>query len=565
MALSNHPNYEKNKRGLFSCLHAYLYYIGARIIRSVRRIKRRFIHWGRKLRWKVRLWLSDREEQRRLFPKKTILQRLCAPFTETSRNLRRRKEQKAAGAARPLGLRQAVAPVGQVLSQLLHLLMPIAAFVFLLGTVNHYAAFTYALRVEYNGQYVGYIENESDFAAAEAQVRNRIIGEEYQQPQDAMPQYTFDSIQPDQLTPPDLLVNNMIAASGNEIQEASGLYVDGKFVGAAEDGDALLMDLNSLKNEDRIQAPDAAVSFVQSIKLAKGLYPVSSVIGPGKIMEKLQEEQGSTVTYTVQPGDSPYELARRFDIPLQNIYDLNPGLTQRMMVGDELLIQKPAPFLQKKRVKTETEQQVIYYSVETEVDQNKDASYQEVVQQGKNGRKTIYSEITYIDGCETDRRVVGETILAEAVDKKIIVGSLSTFGESGQATNIVRKAANQNNPSGYIWPVDGGYITCSIYGYSGHTGNDIAADAGTAIWAAKDGTVAFAGWSRGYGYNVLINHADGTKTRYAHCSALLVSGGEQVRQGEQIALVGRTGNATCNHCHFEIIQNGRFLDSREYV
>ena len=121
------------------------------------------------------------------------------------------------------------------------------------------------------------------------------------------------------------------------------------------------------------------------------------------------------------------------------------------------------------------------------------------------------------------------------------------------------------NPGGYIWPVNGGYISCPIWGYSGHTGTDIAAPAGTTIWASKGGTVAYAGWSNGYGYNVLINHGDGTKTRYAHCSSLAVYTGQQVSQGQVVGYVGQTGWASGNHCHFEIISNGTFLDARNYI
>ena len=110
-------------------------------------------------------------------------------------------------------------------------------------------------------------------------------------------------------------------------------------------------------------------------------------------------------------------------------------------------------------------------------------------------------------------------------------------------------------------------IDISVLGESscGHTGTDIAAPAGTTIWASKGGTVAYAGWSNGYGYNVLINHGDGTKTRYAHCSSLAVYTGQQVSQGQVVGYVGQTGWASGNHCHFEIISNGTFLDARNYI
>jgi len=118
---------------------------------------------------------------------------------------------------------------------------------------------------------------------------------------------------------------------------------------------------------------------------------------------------------------------------------------------------------------------------------------------------------------------------------------------------------------GFIWPVDGGYISCPIWGYYNHTGTDIACKAGTAIRASADGVVIASGYVRGYGYRVLIDHGNGIQTLYGHNSALYVSAGQQVQQGQLIAGAGRTGNATGNHCHFEVIINGQFKDARQYI
>lgn len=119
----------------------------------------------------------------------------------------------------------------------------------------------------------------------------------------------------------------------------------------------------------------------------------------------------------------------------------------------------------------------------------------------------------------------------------------------------------------FIWPVDGGYIYCGYWGYYGHNGVDITADIGTDIYAAADGVVTYAQpasvWP--YGKNVIIDHGGGYQTRYAHCSSVLVEEGQQVSQGEVIALVGRTGNATGPHCHFEVIYQGAYQNPSNYI
>lgn len=116
-----------------------------------------------------------------------------------------------------------------------------------------------------------------------------------------------------------------------------------------------------------------------------------------------------------------------------------------------------------------------------------------------------------------------------------------------------------NNFDGYIWPSRG--ILTSGYGWRWgrmHRGIDIAAPTGTPIVAAAAGVVVTAGWnSGGYGNLVDIRHADGSLTRYAHNSRLLVRRGQQVRQGEVIAEMGSTGFSTGPHLHFEVHPSGR--------
>lgn len=111
----------------------------------------------------------------------------------------------------------------------------------------------------------------------------------------------------------------------------------------------------------------------------------------------------------------------------------------------------------------------------------------------------------------------------------------------------------------FIYPAQG--ILTSSFGWRWgrmHRGIDIAGPTGTPIVAAAKGTVQFAGWnSGGYGYLVEIRHPDGSLTRYAHNSRLLVNRGDGVEQGQAIALMGSTGYSTGPHCHFEIHPSGR--------
>lgn len=98
-----------------------------------------------------------------------------------------------------------------------------------------------------------------------------------------------------------------------------------------------------------------------------------------------------------------------------------------------------------------------------------------------------------------------------------------------------------------------------------HAGIDLAANHGDAIRAARDGRVILAGVVSGYGNTVVLQHADGSRTLYAHCSALRVKAGQSVVKGQVIAQVGSTGISTGPHLHFEIIVNDRPADPLLYL
>ncbi len=117
----------------------------------------------------------------------------------------------------------------------------------------------------------------------------------------------------------------------------------------------------------------------------------------------------------------------------------------------------------------------------------------------------------------------------------------------------------------FLWPVQG--TITSEFGYryifgetNFHRGLDIAAPEGTAINAAADGTVTFAGERGTYGNLVVITHENGFVTYYAHCSKILVEVGDEVTQGTPVAAVGSTGRSTGPHCHFEVRYENEPID-----
>ncbi|MBO0737965.1 MAG: M23 family metallopeptidase, partial [Alphaproteobacteria bacterium] len=129
-------------------------------------------------------------------------------------------------------------------------------------------------------------------------------------------------------------------------------------------------------------------------------------------------------------------------------------------------------------------------------------------------------------------------------------------------------APSPRGNSAFLWPVRG-HVLAPFGSRSDGTHNDginIAAVRGAAVQAADAGVVAYAGNElRGYGNLILIKHANGWITAYAHCDRILVRRGERVARGQVIARVGSTGDVSEPQLHFELRRGSRPVDPREFL
>ena len=126
---------------------------------------------------------------------------------------------------------------------------------------------------------------------------------------------------------------------------------------------------------------------------------------------------------------------------------------------------------------------------------------------------------------------------------------------------------NREHNSALDWPLHG--RVSSAFGSSrphgAHQGIDIRVPIGTPIRAAAAGRVAFSGHQRGYGHVVIVEHARGLETRYAHNRRNRVRKGQRVDRGDLIAEAGASGNASAPHLHFEVRKAGRARDPLRYL
>ncbi|MCR4928927.1 MAG: M23 family metallopeptidase [Lachnospiraceae bacterium] len=299
------------------------------------------------------------------------------------------------------------------------------------------------------------------------------------------------------------------------------------------------------------------IGFAEEVEVVETYIPKSEIVDVDTALSLLTGMQEVQQIYEVQPGDTLSAISRKVGISMEELVELNSeyikDVNSTIRAGQALIITVPEPELsvlwtRREIVEESYEADIIYID-------NDDwyTTKQVTLTEPSAGFRKVVSDVTYKNDNAINKNIVKEEILLEAVAKVVERG-----------TKV---------PPTYIKPISGGYVSSGFgrrsspggIGSRNHQGVDFAIPSGSTVVASSGGTVSAAGWSGGYGYMVLITHPDGSQTRYAHLSKVLVSAGQSVSQGQKIALSGNTGISTGPHLHFEIILNGTPVNPLNYI
>ncbi len=396
---------------------------------------------------------------------------------------------------------------------------PVAIIVLLFVVLPSFDNRVSALEVIYNGQVIGYVENERDFDKA------KLMAQSLFKESDSLlsvPTYKTVKLKPNELSEVISISESIISSSDIEYTMACGVYVDGEFLCAVQnESDARAVFDSILSPYEKKAAKGTSVAFVQEISYVQSLYPKDSdsVWDSQKLRETAQKKVRVKVMRTRQ---------RKEKVPFETV-------------------KKNSSSLYKGTTKTS--------------------------QKGQKGEVLITELLTYIDGKLSYTSTVSKVQTKAPVNEIILVGT--------KQGNIYSWYSGGSYYQGsFIWPTRGANAISSYYGYrnpgiSGwgfHGGIDIITgygnSTGVPVVAAASGTVVSVTRSyRGYGHMVLIDHGGGLRTRYAHMQpgSLTVYVGQKVSMGQQIGRIGSTGNSTGPHLHFEVLLNGVKKNPLNYV
>ena len=437
----------------------------------------------------------------------------------------------------------------------LYLTLALAVF----GAVTFAQTHSLATGVVVNGEYVGAVENRDVFQSAKAFVQTSAsdaLGYEYDFENESLRTRPAIVANEDLLTE-DALVSEICQAN-NIVSYSYVLEVNGRAVGvgASEDEikDALRARLTQYSNENTISA-----EFTAPVSVTREIISDAQGRSLSTVDEAVNATSQEEVIYTIQAGDTWSEIAARYDMSSSDLLALNPGFDMdKIWEGQELTVSAAVPLLSVKTVDRVSYQAAVPYSTEWVDDSSMYQGESRTITAGVDGVADVTANVSYVDGVETSRDVLSSVTVTEPVTRVVAVGTK-------ERPKTMASGSFSWPTSGRITSTFGGRASPGGIGSTNHKGIDIAGSRGRAINAADGGTVSYAGWMGGYGYLVIIDHKNGYETYYGHNSKLLVSVGDKVYKGQQIAKMGSTGNSTGNHCHFEIRLYGTPVNPLKYL
>ena len=425
--------------------------------------------------------------------------------------------------------------------------------VFDLNTVYEYA---------YNGKVLGYVRNQEevtdvlDIAGRQLTYNSSTVADVKFvanqnvtfNPVDGRGKSTDDS---------DTVVNKLIYMTDIET-EAYAVYDGDKAVAIVKDqndADALL-----LQTKADLSTPDRGMELV-SAEFTNNLSikPVNVLLGSVQSNVAAQTQMSSggemNVYHIAEEGETVSSLAEVFGVEEFEIYDEeNKEPVTEIEQGDRVCIRCHVNPVSVKMVERgKLKETIEFKTIKKESDEYyKGDSF--LKQEGQNGTQIFNGTITKIGGEVVERKNDSPPeVLVEKKDKIIVVGTAERPKTAATGTFIV--------------PLDHYVITSEWGGRWGrmHEGMDLAAPTGTPIHASDGGKIIKANYWSGHGLCVEVDHGNGVITRYSHCSAVFVSIGDLVYQGQHIANVGNTGHSFGSHCHFEVRVNDVSQNPRNYI
>lgn len=339
-----------------------------------------------------------------------------------------------------------------------------------------------------------------------------------------------------------------VAVENEKVADVVAVYIGDEAVfnlKSAADYDALMK-----KIENHFKAQGATVRRMDiepamKAEAAKG----EETLTVDEAFKLLMTGGKEEVVYVADKTESLESVAKKFNMTVDEIKALNANWEDPLHKGSKINVLKAAPMITVTLDQEVKAQAPVPFKTVVREDAGQVKSVKKVERAGKAGVVETTTALQSKNGKVTSSVTESSRLVQEAVDQIVVVGT-----KEGVATGSFIKptVARLSSPFGPRW---GRF----------HYGIDLANRTGTDVVAADGGVVTRVGMAGSYGNLIIIDHQNGTSTRYAHLSAYNVKVGDVVAQGQSIGKIGSTGRSTGPHLHFEVRVGGVAKNPLDFI
>jgi murein DD-endopeptidase MepM/ murein hydrolase activator NlpD len=339
---------------------------------------------------------------------------------------------------------------------------------------------------------------------------------------------------------------------------AQALIIDGKPVAYATDAatlDSVLRQEKEKYGPLPVDTDKKQVIFKEKVTTEEAEASPDQILTAKQLKTLIEKGTLEQKVYQVQEGDTIEKIAKQFNIKKNDIFQLNPGVTENSLLklNQKLIVTAPKKLITVESIEIKQVNEPIDFATKYQANNDMYRGDSQTVQEGKQGLKKSTYKIVEENGERKEKTQVAEEIITQPVDKVVKKGT---------------KIKPSRGDGAFAWPTFGGSITSTFGPRWGtfHKGIDIAGVSNLDIKASDTGQVVFAGWDTGgYGNCVRIDHGNGYVTVYGHLSSIKSTVGQIIQKGEILGVMGATGDATGVHLHFEIQRAGEPVNPLQFV
>lgn len=361
-----------------------------------------------------------------------------------------------------------------------------------------------------------------------------------------------------QLDTKDEVLNNLTYMQDIKVM-ASGLYKDGELVAVVQSVDVARDILDKIKDNFTQQKENESrvfdsVDFVEDVEIRDISVNLGDIENQADVLKYMLTGAVEKKIHTVQSGETFSGIAKKYGLKQSELQAMNPGINpSKLKIAQQITLNRDAPVLTVQTTEVVTYTENLEFETIYEESSSMYEGETSTKRKGVYGTQEVVAKVKRNNGEEISREVLSTKKLTDPVSQIVVKGT--------------KKAPPRQGTGTWAYPIKN-YRISSKFGWRwgrNHNGIDFAASTGTKIYATDGGTVTYSGYKGSFGYMVIINHGGNYESYYAHCSKLLVKKGDKVFQGQNIALVGNTGNSTGPHLHFEIRYLGNPKNPFNYI